>query len=68
MISAGSAPVGVAPAWPTLVGNSDGTSFVGEGGGQLCTSVDPTYGGARTWADLSAEGNEDEQEVPEKMY
>ena len=68
MMSAGSAPVGVAPACPTLVGNSGGTSFVGEGGGQLCTSVDPTYGGARAWAELSAEDNDDEQEVPEKKY
>ena len=41
-MSAGSAPVGVAPAWPTLVGNRGGTLLVGVGGGQLCTSVEPT--------------------------
>jgi hypothetical protein len=39
---AGSAPVGVPPAYPTSVGNSVGTAFVGEGGGKGWRTVEPT--------------------------
>jgi hypothetical protein len=67
-MSAGSAPVGVAPAWPTLLGNRGGTSLVGVGGGQLCTSVEPTYGGARTWAASSMEDLSLKHEGPKRAY
>ena len=43
---AGSAPVGVGPAWPTSVGKREGKTLVGEAGGNLCTSDEPAYGGA----------------------
>ena len=46
--SAASAPVGVGPACPTFVGNSDGNALVGDEGGKWWISVEPTYGGAST--------------------
>lgn len=45
--SAASAPVGVGPAGSTCVGKREGKTFVGEVGGNLCTSVDPAQGWAR---------------------
>lgn len=45
-INAGSAPVGVPPAYPTLVGNSEGSRLVGDGGGNAWISVLPALGSA----------------------
>ena len=46
---AGSAPVGVGPAWPTDVGNNEGNALVGLEGGKRWTSVEPASGLAN-WA------------------
>ena len=43
---AGSAPVGVGPAWPTDVGNNEGNALVGLEGGKRWTSVEPAEGDA----------------------
>lgn len=44
--------MGVGPAWPILLGNMDGNALVGDVGGKLWISEDPTYGGARSWTAL----------------
>jgi len=57
--TAGSAPVAVVPAKPTSLGNRAQSVLVGEGGGKVCTSVEPVQGeasiGTVSGSDLTAQ-------------